>query len=609
MSRPRTFPLSAALVALFALTAASARAQTSGANTTHDPSRIVESDGKFYFCSTGGRCASSTDGLAWSTTGLRITVPSWSTTYAPGGNQGVWAPDIVLYNGVYYIYYSFCGVPAANAPCVIGLYTTPTLDSTSSRYKLTDVGMVVNNPMNDATYQFSTIDPGPILDPSGNLWISWGSGYGKDQTQTQLWLTRLDTTGLPLASDSAYQPPTVLGHALEPGRREGSYVHARNGTYYLFWNEGSCCDGTTSTYTIWVARSPGSITGPYSGAKVFYAGGGDIHGPGHMGIYSACGVERFTYHYYPTATSVLGENDLTWSSDDWPVAGATSTTALTPCGAGGTSGGGGAAGAGVAGGGGGGAPGRGGSAGGGAPGRGGAGGAAGTGAGGAAGSGGQATGGATGSGGSTSSGGSTGTGGTIGTGGAPGTGGGGLSPGSGGVSGGLGGSSGEATSGCSCSVPAGAPAGGACVLLLAAGSMLASRRRGNRRAGDGRSRQRETKSGRRPKPRGGARTRAVDPCHHAEFSGRAVSRGGDPDRCLRKSRSDSQREWLRAGVDGNGERCDNPAVPARVVFYGQGGEIDVSAEMGTLVMWLALGAIALIGDLVYGVIAKSKKRR
>jgi len=311
---------------------APARAQTTGVNGTHDPSRIVESNGKFFFCSTGGSCAASTDGLAWSSTGLRLTVPSWSTTYTPGGNQGIWAPDIVYAQGKYFIYYSFCGVPAANAPCVIGLTTTPTLDSTAPGYKLTDAGMVVNNPTNDSTYQFSTIDPGPIIDPSGNLWSSWGSGYGKDQTLTQLWLTRLDTTGLPLASDTAYKPPTVLGHALETGRREGSYVHYRNGYYYLFWNEGSCCDGTSSTYTIWVARSQGSITGPYSGNKVFYAGSGNIHGPGHMGIYSACGVERFTYHYYPTATSILGENDLTWSADDWPVAGAMSTTALKPCG-------------------------------------------------------------------------------------------------------------------------------------------------------------------------------------------------------------------------------------------------------------------------------------
>src|SRR6185295_10478963 len=118
-----------------------AQGQTSGANATHDPSRIVESDGKFYFCSTGGSCASSADGLAW------------STTYMPNGNQGVWAPDIIVSGGRYHIYYSFCGLPAANAPCVIGLYTTPTLDATSPRYKLTDEEMVVNNPMNNATYQ------------------------------------------------------------------------------------------------------------------------------------------------------------------------------------------------------------------------------------------------------------------------------------------------------------------------------------------------------------------------------------------------------------------------------------------------------------------------
>ena len=61
---------------------APARAQTTGVNATHDPSRIVESNGRFFFCSTGGSCASSTDGLAWSSTGLRLTVPSWSSSPA-----------------------------------------------------------------------------------------------------------------------------------------------------------------------------------------------------------------------------------------------------------------------------------------------------------------------------------------------------------------------------------------------------------------------------------------------------------------------------------------------------------------------------------------------
>jgi MYXO-CTERM domain-containing protein len=322
---------------------ATVHAQTTGANATHDPSRLIESNGRFYFCSTGGACASSANGLAWTATGLHLSVPSWSTTYMSGGNQGVWAPDVIFFNAKYYIYYSFCGVPGAGAPCVIGLYTTPTLDSTATNYRLTDAGMVVNNPTNTATYQFSTIDPAPIIDLAGSLWTAWGSGYGKDQTKTQLWITRLDTTGLPLTTDAAYAPPTVLGHALLPGRKEGSYVHYHGGNYYLFYNEGRCCSGTASDYTIWVARGA-SLTGPFTGDKIFYASSGNIHGPGHMGIYSACGVERFTYHYYPTAASVLGENELSWSADGWPVAGPPSATPLTPCGGPGSGGAGGAAG-------------------------------------------------------------------------------------------------------------------------------------------------------------------------------------------------------------------------------------------------------------------------
>lgn len=70
-------------------------------------------------------------------------------------------------------------------------------------------------------------------------------------------------------------------------------------------------------------------------AGVFYASKRDIgiNGPGHMGIFECGGVERFTYHYYPTGRSVIGVNSLSWGADGWPVAGPQVTTPLKlPCG-------------------------------------------------------------------------------------------------------------------------------------------------------------------------------------------------------------------------------------------------------------------------------------
>ena len=226
-----------------------------------------------------------------------------------------------------------------SAPARSAFTSTPTLDSTSPRYALKDEGLVVTD--GGTGNLFSTIDPGPIVDSAGNLWTAWGSGFGHDFSKNQLWLTRLDSaTGLPLASDPAYHPPTTPGHPLQTGRKEGAYLYERQGSFYLFYNTGGCCAGTASTYTIWVARAP-SITGPFTGDKIFFESHGDIHGPGHMGIYDDCGASRFTYHYYPTAGSILGENELSWGADGWPVAGAESTTPLKPCGSNSGGGGGG----------------------------------------------------------------------------------------------------------------------------------------------------------------------------------------------------------------------------------------------------------------------------
>lgn len=303
-------------------------AATSGANGSHDPSRMIESDGKVYIYSTGGGAKSSTDGLVWKDE----PAPTWNRGLLPN-NQGIWAPDGLFLNGKYLLYGAMW---ASDKSSALVLLTSPTLDPTSARYAWTDRGVAVAGPVG---VTHSCIDPAPVLDEHGDLWVVWGGGYPFSTTADSIFVTRMDNdTGLPLTSDPGYKPPASPGYAIEQGHKEGPYLHYHSGYYYLFYQTGSCCTGTSSSYTIHVARSQ-TINGGYSGDRVFYASTGNVHGPGHIGIYSACGYDRFTYHYYPSANSVIGENELEWGNDGWPKVGAESTTPMKLCGSNSSSGG------------------------------------------------------------------------------------------------------------------------------------------------------------------------------------------------------------------------------------------------------------------------------
>lgn len=327
-----------ALGSLLFLGAPLAHAATSGNNGTHDPSRLVESNGKFYFYSTGGSGKSSADGLSWEA-GAAIFpngFPAWVKQLIPN-DQGLWAPDLIHLNDKYYLYYSVAG---DKRTCLIGLATTPTLDPNAPGYAWKDEGLVVKN---DEVVKYAAIDAAPFLDADQNLWVVWGGGYANPNDADAIWVTRLDnSTGLP-SSDDAAKP----GHPLLKGHKEGPYIHYHDGSYFLFWQTGGCCSGYDSTYTIHMARSS-SVTGPYTGDRVLLGNVEGAHGPGHIGIYDKCGEQRFTYHYYPpSGRSVLGEKELSWGADGWPVAGADSTKPLAPCEGNPPTGGGGAGGGGA----------------------------------------------------------------------------------------------------------------------------------------------------------------------------------------------------------------------------------------------------------------------
>lgn len=61
-----------------------------------------------------------------------------------------------------------------------------------------------------------------------------------------------------LAVKAGSEPKQIAGGAFE-----ATYIHKRDGYYYLFASIGSCCEGLNSTYTTVVGRSR-SLMGPYT---------------------------------------------------------------------------------------------------------------------------------------------------------------------------------------------------------------------------------------------------------------------------------------------------------------------------------------------------------
>ncbi len=297
--------------------ASSAAVILTGNTGSHDPSRMVLCNGKYYICSTGGGMKVSTDRLHWenSTNPFEKGLPDWVKSLIPTA-RGIWAPDIIFWNGSYHLYYSVSNKDSSQT--CIGLTTSPTLDPTAPGFGWTDRGMIVSSVLADKR---GSIDAAPFLDADGKLWLCYGSGYRYGAEDPEIFVIKLDQkTGLSDTADTKFYP-VAKGHI------EASYIHYRNGFYYLFWNSGGCCNGASSTYKIHIARSK-SATGPYvdkngkenaSNALMQTDKAAGIFGPGHAGILSEKGTDYFTFHYYPaTGRSVIGLRTLAWDADGWP---------------------------------------------------------------------------------------------------------------------------------------------------------------------------------------------------------------------------------------------------------------------------------------------------
>jgi len=269
----------------------------------HDPSTIVECEGKYYTFGTGGGGLISEDGWKWNGGAVR-----------PGGGA---APDAIKIGDRYLVIYGATGGGGGHKGAILTMWNK-TLDPKSPDFKYSEPVIVATS---DGYEDCDAIDPGLMLDPTtGRLWLSYGTYFGFSR------IVELDPkTGKRVEGNKPVDVAIVC---------EATDLIYHDGWYYLLATHGTCCDGPNSTYNIVVGRSK-NVTGPYidnvgrsmleGGGKMVATTSGNLIGPGHFGrMIIGDGIEKMSCHYEADldqgGRSVLGIRPLVWKNG-WPVAG------------------------------------------------------------------------------------------------------------------------------------------------------------------------------------------------------------------------------------------------------------------------------------------------
>ena len=208
-----------------------------------DPTVIKGDDGYFYLYATEDirnmPIHRSKDLINWESVGTVFTKET-RPTFEPKG--GLWAPDINKIGNRYILYYSMsrwggewtCGIGVATAEKPEG----PFIDH-GMMFRSSDIGVQ------------NSIDPF-YIEENGKKYLFWGSFRG--------------IYGIELSQDGLAVAPGAIKKQIAGTAYEGTYIHKRNGYYYLFASTGTCCEGLKSTYQTVVGRSD-NLWGPYVDKK------------------------------------------------------------------------------------------------------------------------------------------------------------------------------------------------------------------------------------------------------------------------------------------------------------------------------------------------------
>lgn len=293
-----------------------------------DPS-IIQTGGAWYAFSTDVsavghgpslpiRC--SPDRLHWRECGHVFPdgFPGWIRSKIPG-IDGLWAPDISYFAGLYHLYY-VASIGGTNQS-VMGVATSPTLDTLSAENHWTDRGMVMETTPAEAS---NALDP-HILVEADHVWLTYGSYFdGIHQRE-------IDPATGKLLNSKTWDLATRPGVRDNP--IEGAALLHHGNFYYLFVSVDHCCtsDYREADYKEAVGRST-SPHGPFvdqqgtamqqGGGTVILKGNADWGAPGGATPYvDADGNTLLAFHAFRMAEAgrqYLWVQQLSWV-DQWPV--------------------------------------------------------------------------------------------------------------------------------------------------------------------------------------------------------------------------------------------------------------------------------------------------
>lgn len=254
-----------------------------------DPS-IVEHEGYFYAYGTEDDWGSaggyhlipvirSPDLVNWTLVGDALaSKPNWKQ------EGGIWAPDVTEVEDRFFMYYSYSTWGDPNPGIGLAIAESPV-------GPFIDQGKVF---LSDEIGVENSIDPF-FIEEEGSKYLFWGSFHG-------IYAIELTDDGKRISGEKIRIASTHL---------EAPYVYKKDGFYYFFGSEGSCCEGANSTYQVKVGRSE-SLLGPYLDkrgndlAMGHYGelllrgneGNTGFAGPGHNAeiITDDAGTDWFLYH-------------------------------------------------------------------------------------------------------------------------------------------------------------------------------------------------------------------------------------------------------------------------------------------------------------------------